>query len=196
MRKIMLALLFVSVAGFSYGQGFRFGPKAGVNISNYTGGNVKSDALVGAHVGGLLSFGIGNVFSIQPEVLFSTQGAKMEDISGATQNKESYKVNYVTVPVMLKLKSGAGLYIEAGPQVSFKTGQKAGDKSINDFANDLDLAAGAGIGYQSGIGLGIGARYIAGLSKVGDFTPSAGQINPDFKNSVIQVSVFWAIGGK
>jgi hypothetical protein len=34
-------------------------------------------------------------------------------------------------------------------------------------------------------------RYIAGLSKVGDFTGT--NIDPDFKNSVIQASLFWAI---
>lgn len=65
------------------------------------------------------------------------------------------------------------------------------DQIINNFAKNLDLSVGAGIGYHSRIGLGVGARYIAGLSKVGDF--SGNNIDPDFKNSVIQASIFWAI---
>jgi hypothetical protein len=42
------------------------------------------------------------------------------------------------------------------------------------------------------MGLGIGARYTAGISKVGDFDASQGQ-NPDFKNGVIQISLFYTL---
>ena len=186
----ILACLVVILCGTqeSFSQGFSFGPKAGLNVSNYTGGNIKSDALVGVHLGGLLNFGIGNVFSIQPEVLFSTQGAKIDNQGTKTE----FKVNYVSVPVMLKIKTAGGFYIEAGPQASFKSGENIGNQTIDNFAKNLDLAVGGGIGYQSNIGLGIGARYVAGISKVGDFT-SLGNVDPDFKNSTIQVGLFWAI---
>jgi hypothetical protein len=100
MKKLAVTLMFVAISTFSMAQSFSFGPKAGINLSNYTGGNIESDAKVGFHVGGLLNFGIGNHFSIQPEVLFSTQGAKV-DRQG---NKDDFKVSYVTVPVMLKLR--------------------------------------------------------------------------------------------
>ncbi len=189
MKKLIFTLSAIAlIATQGLSQGFSFGPKAGLNISNYTGGNVKSNALVGLHMGGLLNFGIGQVFSIQPEVLFSTQGAKIDNQG----DKQDFKVSYVSIPVMLKFKTSGGFYIEAGPQASFKAKEKIGDETIDKFAKNLDLALGGGIGYQSGIGLGIGARYLAGISKVGDFT-TMGNINPDFKNSLIQVSLFWAI---
>lgn len=187
-RGFLYALLLTALCFTgANAQSFKFGPKVGLNISNYTGDNVESEAIVGAHFGGLLSFGIGNVFSIQPEVLFSTQGAK---IKGDLEDYE-FKTNYVAVPVMLKARTGIGLYFEAGPQFAFKTGEKIGDQTINDFANDLDVAAGIGLGYQAGFGLGIGARYVQGLSKVG--TISSSSVKPDVKNSIIQLSVFWAI---
>lgn len=53
----------------------------------------------------------------------------------------------------------------------------------------MDLAAVAGIGYQSKMGLGFGARYVAGLSKVGDF--QASDIKTDFRTNVIQASIFY-----
>jgi len=187
MKKLLITMMFAAISTFSMAQSFSFGPKAGVNISNYTGGDIQSDARVGYHLGGLLNFGIGNAFSIQPEVLFSTQGAKV-DRAGS---KTDFKVNYVTVPVMFKLKAAGGFYVELGPQAGFRTSTNIPDQTINNFAKNLDLAAAGGIGYQSNIGLGIGVRYIAGLSKVGDFTGQ--NINPDFKNSVIQASIFWAI---
>lgn len=191
MKKIFFALVFAALSTVGYSQAVQFGPKVGVNISNYTGGNIKSESIVGAHFGGILAFNFGNNFAIQPEVLFSTQGAKIENING---DKSEFKANYVSIPVMLKLRTNGGLYIEAGPQVAFKAGEKSGDQTINDFANGLDLALGAGIGYETKIGLAIGARYVAGLSKVGDFQSS--NINPDFKNSVIQVGLYWAIPGR
>jgi len=188
MKKISLTLaLLFAISTFTFAQSFKFGPKVGVNVSNYSGGNIKSDALVGFHLGGLLNFGVGEHFSIQPEVLFSTQGAKVDNGIKA----EKYKTSYVSVPVMLKLKTTGGFYIEAGPQFSFRTSEDIPDQTIDHFAKNLDLALGGGIGYQSNMGLGIGARYIAGLSKVGDF--SGNNIDPDFKNSVIQISLFWAI---
>jgi hypothetical protein len=187
MKKISIAALLLTISTLSFGQSFSFGPKAGVNISNYTGGNIQSDAMVGYHLGGLLNFGFGKNFSIQPEVLFSTQGAKVKTDAAKTD----YKISYLTIPVMLKLKTNGGFYVEAGPQIGFRTSENIPDQTINHFAKNLDLSIGAGIGYQSSIGLGIGARYLAGLSKVGDF--SGQNISPDFKNSVIQASLFWVI---
>lgn len=192
MKKLAITLFFMAIGTFSMAQSFSFGPKAGVNISNYTGGNIKSDAMVGYHLGGFLSFGVGKNFAIQPEVLFSTQGAKVENGG----QKTDFKVNYVTVPVMLKLRTNGGFYVEVGPQAGFRTSTDVGNQTIDNFAKNLDLSVGGGIGYQSPIGLGVGARYVAGLSKVGDYKGTS--TSPDFKNSVIQVSLFWSIspGGK
>ncbi|WP_159476814.1 porin family protein [Dyadobacter sp. 3J3] len=187
MKKITLAILFAAMSTFSFAQSFSIGPKAGVNISNYSGGNINSDAKVGYHFGGLLNFGFGSIFSIQPEVLFSTQGAKVESAG----SKKDFKTNYLNIPVMLKFRIANGFYIEGGPQAGFKLSESIPDQTINNFAKNLDLSVGAGLGYQSDAGLGIGLRYMAGLSKVGDF--SSTEIKPDFKNSVVQVSVFWVI---
>ena len=187
MKKLSIIVAFLLISTFSFAQSFSIGPKAGLNISNYTGGNIETDALVGYHIGGIINYGFGDHFSIQPEVLFSTQGAKVNN-NGV---KNDFKISYVTVPVMLKLKTTGGFYVEAGPQVAFRTSSDIPDQTINNFAKGLDLSAGAGLGFQSSIGLGVGVRYMAGLSKVGDF--SSNNINPDFKNSVIQASIFWAI---
>ncbi|WP_149242855.1 porin family protein [Dyadobacter sp. 32] len=187
MKKLFFTVLMVTLSTFAMAQTFSFGPKAGINISNYSGGDINSDAKVGYHIGGLLNFGFGEIFSIQPEVLFSTQGAKVENAG----SKTNYKINYLNVPVMLKFRIANGFYIEGGPQAGFRLSENIPDQTINDFAKQLDLSAGAGLGYQSDAGIGIGLRYMAGLSKVGDF--SGRDISPDFKNSVVQASLFWVI---
>ena len=187
MKKLLFTVVLFTFAKFTFAQTFSFGPKAGVNVSNYSGGDINSDAKLGYHLGGLLNFGFGEIFSIQPEVLFSTQGAKVENAG----SKKDYKINYLNVPIMLKFRIASGFYIEAGPQAGLMLSESIPDQTINNFAKNLDLSAGAGLGYQSDAGIGIGLRYMAGLSKVGDF--SGREISPDFKNSVIQASVFWVI---
>lgn len=188
----MKKLLFISLIAFGLSanaQKVGVGLKAGANITNFTGGDfseVTKKSLIGFYGGAYLNFSLANTFSIQPEALISTQGAKFED-AGQTQN---YKLTYVTVPVMFKYKSMGGFYLEAGPQVGFKISESIPDQTIGNFAKNLDLSLAAGLGFQSAGGFGVGARYAAGLSKVGDFDASEG-VNPDFKNSAIQVGVFY-----
>jgi len=119
-------------------------------------------------------------------LLVSSQGAKLDSISGGST---TWKVTYITLPVMLQYQTQSGFYLEAGPQVGFKATDDFGSTTLNDFAKGLDLSVAAGFGYRAKAGYGLGARYTAGLSKVGDFTPTNG-IDPDFKNGVIQLSVY------
>lgn len=106
MKKLFFLLAFVALSSALQAQSFSFGPRAGLNLSNYTGGDIKSKSRVGYHVGGLLNFGFGRVFSIQPEVLFSTQGARIEN----NGFRQEFKISYVTVPALLKFKGQSGLY--------------------------------------------------------------------------------------
>lgn len=190
----MKKLLFISLLAVCFSanaQHFSVGLKAGTNISNFTGGDfteVKKKSLMGFYGGVYLNFWAGKNFTIQPEALISTQGAKIEE-DGVTEN---YKLSYVTIPVMFKYKSNGGFYVEAGPQVGFKISESIPDQTVETFAKNLDLSIGAGLGFQSASGFGIGARYLAGLSKVGDFDPAIA--NPDFKNSVIQIGVSFTLG--
>ena len=91
---------------------------------------------------------------------------------------------------MLKYRFTGGFYIEAGPQLGFKVNEKI-DGTSEDFAKSTDLSIAGGIGYHSPIGLGIGARYNAGISKLGDYNAST--TKPDWRNGVAQISIFYTI---
>lgn len=193
MKKLII-ICFVLVSTQSFSQGFMsgimsrlsFGLKAGANYSNYSNADFQTDALIGFHAGALVDFKITKNLFIQEEFLFSSQGAKVKgDIFG----KDDVKVNYITVPILLKFRTNSGIYIEAGPQVGMLASVNVDKTKFKDFANKLDLAAAAGIGYQSRSGFGIGVRYVAGLSKVGDFQLS--NVKTDFQTSVIQASIFY-----
>ncbi|MFN4313464.1 MAG: porin family protein [Chitinophagaceae bacterium] len=186
MKRTIVAICLLATVGV-HAQNISGGVKAGANISNFTGGNIsdlENKALFGFHAGGFLNFSLGAV-AIQPELLVSTAGAKFEDAD------TDFKLTYISLPVMVQFKPGGGFYLEVGPQVSFKISEDVGESTVEDFAKDLDLAAAAGLGYNFGK-IGIGARYLAGLSKVGDF--DSGDIDPDFKNSTIQVGLTLRLG--
>jgi hypothetical protein len=187
-KSIVFALLLAGTASFA--QHFDIGIKGGANISNFTGSSnvseLKASTLVGFHAGVFLGLYVGDNFSIQPEVLFSTQGAKIDN--GTT--KDDYKLTYINVPVMAKYRFNGGFYIEAGPQIGFNVHSTVAGTS-EDFAKSTDLAIAGGLGFSSKIGLGIGARYVAGLSKVGNFDLST--TTPDYKNGNIQISLFYTL---
>ncbi len=190
MKKILPAIILLMICVNAFSQNFQVGAKAGLNISNFTGGDfddVTKKALAGFHGGLFLRFTFMN-FSIQPEALISTQGAKIDSVSGSYD----WKVTYVSVPVMAQYRFDSGFFFEAGPQVSFKISDNIQDESVNDFAKNLDLSLAAGLGIRSKRGFGIGGRYTVGVSKVGNFEPSSG-INPDFKNGVAQFSIYFPL---
>src|SRR5688572_29752209 len=143
----MKKILFIAFFLFStccFAQKFQFGAKAGVNISNFTGGNfedVEKKSLVGFHGGLYLRFSLPKI-SIQSETMISTQGAKIDSINGSY----NWKLTYITVPVMLQYRFASSIFLEAGPQFGFKIDEEIGDQTIENFANELDLSFGVGLG--------------------------------------------------
>lgn len=186
MKKLifLLSMAVISITGYS--QFIKTGIKGGLNISDFNGSlnNIKTESLLGFHAGLFLNIGLGNIIAIQPEALISTSGAKITDVNN-TSTKD-YKLTYITFPVMLKIKTIGPLYLELGPQAGFKIGDNITDETIEQEFNKLDLSAVAGLGIQIR-GFSIGGRYIAGLSKVGNF--EFGSSKPDFKNGIIQAGI-------
>lgn len=192
MKKLLL-IGSVLLSGSCYSQGLfgrmSFGLKAGTNYSNFANANFSTDGVMGFHGGALINFKLIQGLSLQEEFLFSSQGAKIRSDLFGQDNVSNLKISYMTVPLLLKYRSIWGIYVEGGGQVGFRIKQDVGDQTIDNFARKMDLAGVGGIGYQMKCGLGFGARYVAGLSKVGDFNSS--NISPDFKNAVIQGSIFF-----
>src|SRR5438045_2835169 len=85
----------------------KLGLKGGVNISNFTGlaDNVDNEPLIGFHAGGVLRWKL-NHLVVQPEVLYSVQGAKIK-VNG---DSKDYKIDYVNVPIMLQWAFGGKFY--------------------------------------------------------------------------------------
>ena len=191
MKKLVLSIAAVLAVGATAHaqQEVKFGPKAGLNISNFTGDG-KADSRMGFHVGAVAEIKFNDKFAVQPEVLYSTFGAK--DKVGGNEIKQNNE--YISIPVMARYYIVDGFAVEAGPQISFlmKSELKGDGGAVDskDWFNSADFGINIGASYDLPMGLFFGARYGLGLSKVGKEREMAGiKVEPgDTKNSMIQIS--------
>lgn len=189
-----------------------FGIKAGVNLAllrahDYPEGTEPDmDWKKSAHGGIFMNAPLGaGGFALQPELLYSRQGSKFKQtttVGTITQTSEyDQDLNYITLPIMLQWKSAGGVYVETGPEPAYlikgkQDGPGSTETDNKSSFDNFDLAWGAGIGFMSRMGLGIGARYNYGLTNTiedggGNNSPNNG---PELKNSVIQVGLSWRFG--
>jgi opacity protein-like surface antigen len=165
MKKVILSLVAVMAFGFANAQNIKFGAKAGLNISKFTG-DANVDSKVGFQVGAFGEFKISEKFAIQPELLFSNLGAK-ETVIGT---KLTYNFNYIVVPVMAKYYVANKFALEAGPQIGFLTSAKlkadGQTRDIKELFNSTDFGLNIGAGYDVAEKINVGLRYTIGLSNI------------------------------
>ena len=164
MKKIILSAIAIMAFAFSNAQETRFGIKGGLNITSFAGGNYyDSKSLVGFQVGGFAEIKVIERLSIQPEVLFSTQGAKFDDIN------VDRKLNYINIPVLAKFYVTKQFTVEAGPQLGFLVSAKSNDNDVKDLYKSVDTGFNFGVGYNFTDNFSVGARYTVGLSNIADY---------------------------
>lgn len=162
MKKVLLSALAICAFGFANAQdkgsdsSMRFGVKAGLNMTNF-GGDADTDGATGFYVGGLVDFTIGENFHLQPELLYSMEGAKTDDVD--------LGVSYIRIPVMFKYYVMEGLNLQAGPEIAFKAGA---DDEIDEGIKSMDYGIGVGAAYELTNGLMFDLRYNLGLANISE----------------------------
>lgn len=194
-------MLFVAVVLMAFtvnAQDVNFGLKAGANFATITGDDTDDlSTRTSFHVGALAEIGISDTFSIQPEVLYSSQGAEYEDSDGYDGK---FKLDYLNIPVLAKVTVAEGLSVEAGPQIGFLLSAKdeyddgagdSGEEDIDEFIKGTDFGAAVGLTYGLANGINFGARYTFGISDINDVSESTSEI----RNGVFMISVGYLFGG-
>lgn len=207
-RLLVVLVLFTQLSLHSFGQlvdngnlppnpktfDFSLGIKGGVNLSNISNNqqsiNFSPEMLQGFNAGFFanIHFGYRNEgsavgtgwFGLQPEILFSRQGFAFDE--------ESVTMNYVSLPIMLKLYLTKQLNIEAGPYFSYLIGVTpsptkidGAEITLSDLDGTKDAGVAFGLGYETKLGLTINARFNMGLSDVAS--------NLAWKNQVVAFSL-------
>ncbi len=154
MKKLFL-LTVIAVLGLTFvnAQEVKFGVKAGVDFASIKNANplfnIKSNE-TGFYVGGFTEIGISDVFSIQPEVLYTS-------VSSATGF--NFDLDQINIPVMAKYKVSEKIDVLAGPAVGFLLEAPNSMKSFN-----FGIEAGGAFNITEA--LFVEARYNIGLANL------------------------------
>ncbi|MFD2519000.1 porin family protein [Salinimicrobium flavum] len=197
MKKILLIIALTVVSGMGMqAQEVSFGVKGGLNFANFSGDDadlLETETRTGFHLGMLAEIMFSEKFGIQPEVLYSSQGAKsdfdMDDEFFGSLSIDEFKLDYISVPVLIKYYFIEGLSLEIGPQFSFMVNSEAdgsidgasGTVDLDDETESFDFGGALGLGYELPMGLMFQARYVMGFTDV--------YTDTDFRNSIFQISV-------
>ena len=180
----------------------QFGVKGGLSEAVLSG-RVGEDASYKTyfHAGIFYQAHLIGPLSIQPEALYSLQGAQLK--GAATIANYTTRLNYVAVPILVKATFGP-LYVEAGPQfgllvganeqgtvqISSASGQAQFDSNVDRSSTDNykrgDFALCGGVGLKLGPIVRVGGRFIAGLNDINKVQYLQGVNDPSLHNRVFQ----------
>jgi hypothetical protein len=194
MKKLTLTISILLLALYSYAQGISAGVKAGLNISNqnvsWNGSSIDTKAKVGIHLGGYAVIMLIENFGIQPEILFSMQGAKYPDYDGKTM------FNYLNIPILARYNINEMFSVHAGPQIGFLLSAKSednGDKiDRKDEFDGIDIGGAIGVNAEWPSGINCGIRYVIGFSQISKDVEDLGE----FKNNVFQLYAAYKLFNK
>ena len=180
MKKILLAaVLFIATSATIQAQFLQIGVKAGVNFASQTGDafpnqNIDKEGITSYHAGLVAELKLLDKYSVQPELLYSTQGATYKGVDQEIKKE----LGYLAIPVMAKFYLSDSFSLEVGPQASFLLSEKDDFDLYN--AETFDFAVNAGLGFKITKNLFVQGRYSLGLTEASK--------NADVKNSTVQLS--------
>jgi Outer membrane protein beta-barrel domain len=170
-------VLFLLCGSQAMAQGVSWGVKGGVNLATLSSDQDPGPDFkyrIGLVAGGFFTWPIGSRLDVQPEVLFSQQGASFDapDLGSVI-----IKLDSLVTPILVRYKlssSSRGLVLFGGPSFGFKltakaTAESSGQKTTDDIGDELesfDYGVVFGAGWEAGR-LTIDGRYTWGLSALG-----------------------------
>ncbi len=200
-KMFIFTVALTLTAGAISAQESRFGIKGGLNVSTLTTNDFDDKNLKpGFHVGVFNKISLGEALAIQPELLFSTKGAKYSYDNILVKGDSKFNLNYIELPVKLVVNLLTIFEVQFGPYVGYLVNAKAETNAeVLDFWNigsedEIDRKQFKAFDYGLSMGLGlnldplvIGVNYNLGLTTVADEDKISDNILGDSKNSVIQI---------
>ena len=190
---IVLGAFIPSVAKAQKSGDITIGVMAGVNFATVHQDPQSSDVTFGYKTGlvagGFLGYQVNDVFSIEPQVLYSQKGSKVKGTGSNSSLEGGIRIGYIEVPVLAKFwipvsDSQMRPFIFVGPEVEFKvsctaegailavTGSTDCDNTGSEIklkSTDFGGTAGAGIQFKAGNQVvRVDGRYTLGLTDIND----------------------------
>ena len=210
-------LLGAGTAAHAQNTGVQFGPKVGMSLSVLDGQiNRSAEFKPGLVLGGFVRWRLSERFAIQPELVYSQQGTANKLDFGGYPGENKIKLNYLNVPLLLKIYAGRMVNIQFGPQLgvllsgrrvgqtsyysgSNGTGYNTEDTDVKDlYKGDFALCGGLGVDLPNGllgsVRINYGLTDIDNDGKSQAFRQAVG--TGGVHNRTIEFSVGYAFGGK
>lgn len=180
MKKIIIVA--VVLAAFSSPamaqKGFHLIAKGGLNYGKISGNSFASKDNATYHAGGSFEIDFNKKFGIQPEMLFSKY------TSNGNTNNTSATLNYLSIPLLLRLNLTKTFTLNVGPEYSILMNS---NNTVVTNANDafktgnFAMVAGFSLNLKT---LRLYGRYNAGMSDINDVNNQG-----KWKSEAIQVGV-------
>lgn len=199
-KKLLLTIVVVFFASYSIAQ-VTGGVKAGLNLADQKfsidGTTAGHQLKAGFHGGVYMIAMINDKFGIQPELLYSMQGSKLEFPLFGYDYVTSF--NYLSIPVLARYNFTDRFSAQVGPQFGFlmsaeveaNDGNQTTTTDVKDDYKAMDISGALGGEFEIVGGLGAGIRYIFGLTKINEDDDSDGKV----KNSNIQIYLKYRLFG-
>ena len=188
MKRIIFLFIIGAFFATTANAQFGFGVKGGVTVSSMNIDvfpDTATDFTYGYNAGIFFRFG-SSLFAFQPEIMFVSRGAQLNDKSSDWY--QQFNMNYIDVPLLLRIGVDlkvVELYFNLGPYVGYMMSAKVKDRTFNeetnqwvknDYSYDFNNSA-IESRWDGGVVMGVGARilmvifevrYNTGLVNVGD----------------------------
>lgn len=201
MKQLIIIVAVCAISMGTMAQQSKVFVKGGLNLANISKNNSgevdDANTLASFHVGLMADLPVGQYFAIQPGLLFTGKGSKIQN--GNTSDNNYYKATtnplYVELPVnavfKIPLESSSQLFVGAGPYAAMGVGGKRkiegkvlgvsySRKDNIEFSNDDPTT----FNKEEGAGLGIMRRFDFGVNA------TAGLILNKF---LVQVNYGWGL---
>lgn len=166
-------------------------PKVGVNISNIT--NMKADSRIAYNAGVDLEYITDDLVGASIGFNYSMQGCKDSEFTSEYGFiRETLKLDYLNIPVMVIFHATEDFSLKVGIQPSFnllsrlKVGQGSYEEEVNLSKlgveiSDMDYSIPVGVSYTFKNGLILEGRYNLGINEILN--------NSSYRNTFFQIMI-------
>ncbi len=167
MKKLIFFFVCIVCTQMCYGQEIEIGAKGGMNITSLGQSDWGYSPRMTYHIGGYCEFMVSPFLSIQPEMIYSMQGARI-DITNCIR----LKYQYLNFPLISKIYFYEDASLDLGVQYGFllKAIEK-NDLYTEDIAylvKKSDFSLVFGVSYYLTDIFSVAVRYNLGISNTAD----------------------------
>lgn len=172
-KTLILGLFLSTILTLGAQNKSNAGIKFGYNLSAVSfDGETETGQRHGFHAGFYGESFLAEVIALQVELLYSQQGYELRDNSGTF----TQKLDYINIPLSLKIYPNDNFYLEAGPQAGLAINHKEEFDSNFSLFNtsqefdpqNFDWGVNFGAGFKTDSGVSLGVRYHLGMGDIYD----------------------------